>query len=173
MCFKVKEVTGRFGILTLAAVLALGSMAGWSLAAEQAAKPDAVDSELIKKATADAATQAHLAGIHVNKLKLNCQACHRDNPIPDDTASKVNASCVMCHGGYDKMADLTKKKSKNPDINVHGSHLGPEIGCTTCHQGHQESKAYCLYCHTNFDLPIPGGADKNADKKADKAAAKK
>ncbi|MCL2871738.1 MAG: cytochrome c3 family protein [Betaproteobacteria bacterium] len=165
MYSKMQKVTRRFGILALAAVLAL--VAGWSLAATQT-KPDAVDTELIKKATTDVATQTHLAGIHVNKLKLNCQACHRDNPIPDDTASKVNASCVMCHGGYDKMAEVSKKKSKNPDINVHASHLGPEIGCTTCHQGHQESKAYCLYCHTSFDLPIPGGADTKADKAASK-----
>ncbi|MDR0769953.1 MAG: cytochrome c3 family protein [Burkholderiales bacterium] len=132
-------------------------MAGQAMAQATLAAEDA---ELVKKATTDVANPAHLAGIHANKLKLDCKACHRDNPIPNDTASKVNASCVTCHGGYDKMAETSKKKAQNPDINVHGSHLGPEIGCTTCHQGHKESKAYCLYCHTNFDLPISGGAAK-------------
>ncbi len=142
------------GLIALAAGL---GMAGQAMAQ---AKLDAGDAELVKKATADVANQAHLAGIHANKLKLDCKACHGDNPVPNDTASKVNASCVSCHGGYDKMAEISKKKGNNPDINVHDSHLGPEIGCTTCHQGHEESKAYCLYCHTNFDLPIPGGAAK-------------
>ncbi|MCL2309417.1 MAG: cytochrome c3 family protein [Proteobacteria bacterium] len=143
-------------------VFATGFAAGSGAMAQAAGqtKLSAEDAELVKKATADVAMPTHLAGIHVNKLKLDCKACHRDNPVPDDTASKVNASCITCHGGYDKMAEVSKKKGKNPDINAHGSHLGPEIGCTTCHQGHKESKTYCLYCHTNFDLPIPGGTAK-------------
>jgi hypothetical protein len=99
----------------------------------------------------------YLAGIHQKKLSLDCAACHGNNVVPNDTASVVNGKCVTCHGDYDKMAALTKTKTKNPDINVHGSHLGPEIACSTCHQGHQESLAYCTYCHVNFNLPIPGG----------------
>ncbi|MDR0247684.1 MAG: cytochrome c3 family protein [Burkholderiales bacterium] len=162
MIFKVRGMATRsrhwIGLIALAAGLGMGlGMMGQAVAQ---AKLDAEDAELIRKATADVATPAHLAGIHVNKLKLDCKACHRDNPIPNDTASKVNASCATCHGDYNKMSEVSKKKGKNPNINVHGSHLGPEIGCTTCHQGHKESKTYCLYCHTNFDLPIPGGAVK-------------
>jgi fumarate reductase flavoprotein subunit len=46
-----------------------------------------------------------------------------------------------------------------PWLNPHASHLG-NIPCSSCHMGHQESKAYCLNCHKNFDMPIPGGAAK-------------
>jgi hypothetical protein len=138
--------------------LAMGLSMTGQAAAEM--KLSAEDAELLRKAAADAAAPVHLAGIHASELGLDCMACHRDNPVPDDTASQANASSVACHGGYDKMAAFSKKKSKNAGINVHDSHLGLEIGCTACHQGHKESKAYCLYCHTNFDLPIPGGVDK-------------
>ncbi|MDR0770095.1 MAG: cytochrome c3 family protein [Burkholderiales bacterium] len=100
----------------------------------------------------------HLAGVHQKKAFLDCVACHSDNIVPNDTASVVNGNCVSCHGNYDKMAAVSKAKAKNPNINVHDSHLGPEIACSTCHQGHQESLAYCSYCHSNFNLPIPGGA---------------
>jgi len=54
------------------------------------------------------------------------------------------------------MAAESAKKLANKALNAHGSHLGPEIACTSCHQGHQESKAYCLNCHTNFAMPMPG-----------------
>jgi len=144
-------------------VLAAGLAMGWGMTVGQAMarqKPDASAAALIKKAREDVAAPKWLAGIHFKKESIDCQGCHGDNPIPDDTAGTVNANCINCHGGYGEMAEVSKKKSENPDINVHASHLGPEIGCTVCHQGHKASKAYCLYCHTNFDLPIPGGASK-------------
>ena len=147
------------GIIVFTAGLAVGCGTPMERAMTPAT-PDAGDAALIRQATQDVTTPTHLAGIHVSKQKLNCQDCHGDNPIPDDTASKVNASCITCHGGYSEMAAISKKKSKNPEINVHASHLGPEVACTTCHQGHKESRVYCLSCHTNFDLPIPGGAAK-------------
>jgi fumarate reductase flavoprotein subunit len=158
MYLKVQGAVTRFHYWAGFIALAVGlGIAGQVMAQAKLSDEDAA---LVKGATADVASPAHLAGIHTNKFKFDCKVCHSDNPIPNDTASKVNASCVSCHGGYDKMEEITKKKARNPDINVHGSHLGPEIGCTTCHQGHKESKAYCLHCHTNFDLPIPGSAAK-------------
>ena len=48
------------------------------------------------------------------------------------------------------------EEQANPHIDPHKSHLG-EIACTACHQGHQASKVYCLGCHTNFAMTIPGG----------------
>ena len=104
------------------------------------------------------ATWAHakgLAATHGSKQDLSCGACHRSQLFPDDNETVVNAQCVACHGNYERLAAVTKAKLKNPEINPHGSHLGPEIACTVCHRGHQESKAYCVNCHTNFDMPTP------------------
>lgn len=111
--------------------------------------------ERLHKAVASAASSKGLAAVHGNKLDLSCGACHGKQLIPDDNETVVNKQCVACHGGYDKLAVLTKAKLKNPDINPHGSHLGTQIACTVCHQGHVESKAYCLNCHTNFTMPMP------------------
>lgn len=110
--------------------------------------------ERLHKAVASAASSKGLAAIHSTKQNLSCGACHGKQLIPDDNETVVNKQCVACHGGYDKLAVLTKAKLKNPDINPHGSHLGTQIACTVCHQGHVESKAYCLNCHTNFTMPM-------------------
>jgi hypothetical protein len=109
----------------------------------------------LRSAVATWANSKGLASLHGNKQNLSCGACHQSQLIPDDNESVVNKQCVTCHGDYDKLALLSTPKLKNPNINPHGSHLGPEIACTACHQGHQESKAYCVNCHTNFDMPMP------------------
>jgi len=75
---------------------------------------------------------------------------------PDDNQTVENSECISCHDGYPEMAEASAEKLSNKALNPHGSHLGPEIACTSCHQGHQESKAYCLHCHTNFSMPMPG-----------------
>ena len=118
---------------------------------------DAEQYEMVRRAMGTWASSPWLAATHGSKQNLSCGACHQKQLIPDDNETVVNKQCVACHGGYDKLASLTKAKLKNPDINPHGSHLGPEIACTVCHQGHRESKPYCLNCHTNFDMPIPAG----------------
>jgi hypothetical protein len=123
---------------------------------------DAEQYEMVRKAMATWASSPWLASTHGSKQNLSCGACHQAQLIPDDNETIVNKQCVACHGGYDKLAALTKAKLKNPEINPHGSHLGPEIACTVCHQGHRESKPYCLNCHTNFEMPIPGAAPKTA-----------
>lgn len=97
-----------------------------------------------------------VAGLHRGSKGLPCQKCHGANAAPDDNQTVENRECVACHEGYTVLAELTAKKLSNKAINPHGSHLGPEIACTSCHQGHQESKAYCLNCHTNFSMPMPG-----------------
>jgi hypothetical protein len=123
---------------------------------------DAEQYEMLRKAMATWAKSPWLAATHGNKENLSCGACHQKQLIPDDNESVINRHCVRCHGSYDELAPATKAKLKNPEINPHGSHLGPEIACTVCHQGHRESKPYCLNCHTNFEMPIPGGAEKAA-----------
>jgi hypothetical protein len=109
-----------------------------------------------------------IAGLHRGSKGLACQKCHAVSTAngasgavgaitaPDDNQTVENRECVACHEGYPVMAELTAKKLTNKAINPHASHLGPEIACTSCHQGHQESKAYCLNCHTNFSMPMPG-----------------
>jgi Cytochrome c3/Cytochrome c554 and c-prime len=117
--------------------------------------------ERVKKAMTNWASSPWLAAKHGSK-NISCSGCHQKQLIPDDNETVLNKQCVACHGGYTKVAAVTKAKLKNPNINPHASHLGAEIACTVCHQGHQESKAYCLNCHTNFNMPIPGGAEKSA-----------
>ena len=117
--------------------------------------------ERVRKAMESWTNSRWLAATHGNK-NISCGACHQKQLIPDDNETVLNKQCVTCHGNYNKLATLTKTKLKNPNINPHASHLGPQIACTVCHQGHQESQVYCLNCHTNFNMPIPGGADKAA-----------
>lgn len=105
-----------------------------------------------------------VAGLHrTSSGALKCDKCHGDTVAPDDNQTVENRECIACHGDYAQVsAELAKKnagnKSLNKHIDPHASHLGPEIACTTCHQGHQESKAYCVHCHTNFQMPMPGNA---------------
>lgn len=113
----------------------------------------------VRKAMESWTSSPWLAAKHGSK-SISCGSCHQKQLIPDDNETVLNKQCIACHGGYTKLASLTKAKLKNPNINPHASHLGSEIACTVCHQGHQESKPYCLNCHTNFNMPIPGGADK-------------
>jgi fumarate reductase flavoprotein subunit len=117
---------------------------------------DAGQHERVRKATATWRSSPWLAATHGSKAGLSCDACHQKQLIPDDNERVLNAQCVACHGSYDTLGALTKTKLKNPDINPHASHLGPEIACTVCHHGHEASKAYCVNCHTNFSMPIPG-----------------
>lgn len=100
--------------------------------------------------------QQGVAGLHRSSGGLKCEKCHGARTAPDDNQTVENRECVACHEDYAALAAETAKKLSNKAINPHGSHLGPEIACTSCHQGHQESKAYCLNCHTNFLMPMPG-----------------
>lgn len=98
-----------------------------------------------------------VAGLHrTPKGALKCEKCHGDAVAPDDNQTVENRECVSCHEGYPAVAALSAKKLSNAALNAHASHLGPEVACTACHQGHQESKAYCEHCHTNFSMPMPG-----------------
>ena len=121
-----------------------------------AAPPAAQASRPAAEQKAPAATQLGLAALHRDQFGLECKTCHGGKAAPDDNETVENQACVSCHGDYDKLGPATRAKLKNKDINPHASHLGPEIACTVCHQGHQESKAYCSNCHTNFVMPMPG-----------------
>lgn len=127
-----------------------------TLQAAPAAKAAPLSAEQAAKLTAAAHAPLGVAAFHRDKLGLDCQACHGKKIAPNDNETVENQACVSCHGDYAKLAEASRAKAKNKDINPHASHLGPEIACTVCHQGHQESKAYCTNCHTNFVMPMPG-----------------
>jgi hypothetical protein len=107
----------------------------------------------VERAIQDPAQSSHLANIHHQK-QMSCGTCHGTDLIPDANATPINAQCRTCHGGFEQVALTHKGPSW---LNPHASHLG-NIACTACHNGHQESKAYCLNCHTNFDMPMRGRA---------------
>jgi nitrate/TMAO reductase-like tetraheme cytochrome c subunit len=111
------------------------------------------EQKMIKRATENFVHSRNLDNIHAQK-GLTCTSCHGNDLIPDANATGPNAQCVTCHGGMETVA----KNHKGPAyLNPHASHLG-NIACGSCHMAHQASKAYCLNCHTNFDMPIQGGA---------------
>lgn len=112
------------------------------------------ETNMIKRAADDWVHSRHLSNIHAQK-NVSCNGCHGDDLIPDANATTANAQCANCHGG---MQDVAQNFKGPPYLNPHASHLG-NIPCSSCHKVHQESKAYCLNCHTNFNMPIPGGAD--------------
>jgi nitrate/TMAO reductase-like tetraheme cytochrome c subunit len=115
------------------------------------------EQKLIKHATDDFVHARHLANLHAQK-GLTCSSCHGNDLLPDANATGPNAACATCHGGMEKVAQNHKGASY---LNPHASHLG-NIPCASCHAAHKESKPYCLNCHSNFDMPIPGGAAKTA-----------
>ncbi len=115
---------------------------------------DAADElSAIKRAMNDSVLSPHLANIHLQK-GMSCATCHGKDLIPDANATAINTQCATCHGGIEKIAANHKGPSY---LNPHAGHIG-NVACSSCHAGHQESKAYCQNCHTNFDMPIPGGA---------------
>jgi fumarate reductase flavoprotein subunit len=109
------------------------------------------ESSAIKNAMQDTVHSSHLANLHIQK-GMSCATCHGNDLIPDPNAASINTQCATCHGGMEKVAANFKGPSY---LNPHASHLG-NIACGSCHFGHQESKAYCQNCHTNFDMPMPG-----------------
>ena len=107
----------------------------------------------VERAIKDPANSSHLANVHHQK-NMSCTTCHGTDLIPDANATAINGQCTTCHGGFEQVA----KTHKGPEwLNPHASHLG-NIACTACHAAHQESKAYCTNCHTNFDMPMRGRA---------------
>ncbi|MEG0822842.1 MAG: cytochrome c3 family protein [Burkholderiaceae bacterium] len=147
------QIFKHIASLALVAMLLPASHAVLAAPAAKAKPPTAE-----QKAPANA--DLGLAAIHREKFGMECQTCHGGTAAPDDNETVENKACVSCHGDYAKLGPATRAKLKNQEINPHASHLGPEIACTVCHQGHQESKAFCSNCHTNFVMPMPGNPAK-------------
>ena len=77
---------------------------------------------------------------------LTCDQCHMEDPPKEKVPAE---KCLDCHGGYDKVAELTQKVSPNP----HESHNG-NLPCESCHHAHKASENYCSACH-HFDFQVP------------------
>lgn len=111
------------------------------------------DFEKIKEIFLSWSTSKNTDSIH-GKVDLLCSACHGKNlPVIGDAVD--NDTCLTCHGPLEALKKRSEPKDF-PDRNPHNSHLG-DISCVVCHKGHAPSSVYCLGCHGNFKMKIPGG----------------
>jgi len=121
--------------------------------------PSKDDLALLKKMVNSWTGFAYLDSLHA-KANVTCGGCHgKQLPKEDDTVE--SARCLDYHGSLEKLAG----KTANPDFpkrNPHQSHLG-DVDCTVCHKAHSESRVYCLGCHSQFNLKIPGGSNKTEE----------
>lgn len=108
---------------------------------------------LLKKIFSSWMESPHLDNIH-RKQGASCSSCHgKELPLADATVE--NPRCIACHGSYEKLAAKTIPK-QFVERNPHKNHfVHDDIECNLCHKAHDESKAYCLDCHQNFDMKIP------------------
>ena len=98
-------------------------------------------------------TKGYFLAAHHADNDMSCSDCHGDD-ILEIGMEVDNEACFSCHESYESLAEKTKNiivVEQNP----HKSHLG-EMDCTLCHHGHSRSRSYCLQCHSNFNMPIPG-----------------
>jgi mono/diheme cytochrome c family protein len=117
--------------------------------------PQDEDMAVIKEVFASWMNSSHTDHLHA-KAMVDCAGCHgKEAPLLDTPVE--NSRCLACHGPQDKLAARSMPKDL-PKRNPHNSHLG-EIACTVCHHAHAESKVYCLDCHRNFAMKIPGGSN--------------
>ena len=115
--------------------------------------PKDEDMAIIKDVFASWVKSNYTDHLHAQAM-IDCAGCHgKEVPLPDTTVE--NGRCLACHGPKDQLAARSRPQDF-PKRNPHDSHLG-EIACTVCHHAHAESKVYCLDCHANFAMKIPGG----------------
>lgn len=88
------------------------------------------------------------------RANILCSACH-DKELPTRGDTVEDNRCLNCHGPLEALQKKTEPMDF-PDRNPHKSHLG-DIACTVCHHAHKPSTIYCLGCHGNFRMKIPGG----------------
>jgi cytochrome c553 len=116
--------------------------------------PKEADMEAMKKAFASWVNSDNMDHLHA-KATVDCAGCH-GKQAPQTESTVENSRCLACHGPQAELVAKSKPKDF-PNRNPHESHLG-EAPCTVCHHAHAESRSYCLECHQNFNMPIPGGA---------------
>ena len=114
-------------------------------------KPTEEDLVLMKEIFSSWAGSKYMDNLHA-KSGIACSNCHgKSLPKAGDTVE--NGRCLDCHGPMEKLVQKTELKDTNR--NPHRSHLD-NLDCIICHKGHSASVVYCLSCHKNFDMKIPG-----------------
>ncbi len=83
------------------------------------------------------------------KAGVICHDCHqKEKPT---SAAVADDSCMVCHGDYPAMAELTKHLPVNPHAPPKAPHPGP-FACPECHHQHKPAVVKCLECHPDFKL---------------------
>ena len=119
--------------------------------------PTATTMELLEKIFTSWAESAYLDERH-GRRGVTCSSCH-GKELPAEDISVENERCLSCHGSYEKLASQTVVK-QFPDRNPHKNHfIQNDTACTICHNAHGASKVYCLDCHKNFKMKIPGASN--------------
>lgn len=116
---------------------------------------DAADEALcqrIRNIFKDVERKRYLRSHHAGQ-EVSCADCHGDE-LPELGAEPDTDVCLTCHKGYAALTENTESRMV-PEQNPHQSHLGA-IDCSVCHHAHAASRSYCLECHTNFTMPMPG-----------------
>ncbi len=108
--------------------------------------------ELIRRSAASWADSPFLDSRH-GREKLMCSACHGQS-LPSAGDEVENDVCLGCHGPEEKLAAKTVQPD-SPKFNPHKSHLFG-LACVKCHAGHKESRIYCLECHQDLKMKLPG-----------------
>jgi hypothetical protein len=109
------------------------------------------DFDLLKEIFSSWAGSEYMDNLHA-MAGTTCGNCHGKDLLTLDT--KVdNGRCLECHGPMEKL--VQKTESKDTNRNPHKSHLD-NLDCTICHKAHSASVVYCLTCHKNFSMKIPG-----------------
>ncbi|MBU1564517.1 MAG: cytochrome c3 family protein [Proteobacteria bacterium] len=124
--------------------------------AETWGTPTQEDLDFLREIFSSWATSEYMDNKHA-KASVSCANCHGPE-LPAFDATLENEKCLQCHGPMDILAQKTEP-AEFKDRNPHKSHLG-EIHCTVCHKAHSESNVYCLGCHLQFKMSLPGGGKK-------------
>ncbi len=98
----------------------------------------------------------YLAGFHLKQMN-SCSTCH-DSSSVSDSQTEIDAKCQSCHGTYESLGK--KDRAQGKEISAHAGHLSID-SCTTCHNGHVGSFAYCNNCHI-FEMPMKFGRNKTS-----------
>ncbi len=115
-------------------------------------KIDKEDLDAMKGIFSSWAKSKNMDAIH-GKADIMCSGCH-ENKLATKGDAVENERCLSCHGPLEALQKRSEPKDF-PDRNPHKSHLG-DIACTVCHHAHKPSTVYCLGCHGNFKMKIPG-----------------
>lgn len=86
---------------------------------------------------------------HHDELGFDCKTCHGNGP-EKEYKNLTTKDCFSCHKDYESLAKRSGQLGY--DDNVHASPHYPEMDCNACHSTHQQSKNYCVMCHSQDSM---------------------